>query len=221
MRTTSYFVATIRAGALVAALSVSATASALAQSRANPVVNGKAFDLVPYAGYMVFGDYVKGPLGTSLTNAPAPVFGAQLGMRLAPNVSLVGNVATTKSDIEVGLPILGGLSVAQSRMLIYDAGLQLDIPVTTMRGTSFAPFIQAGAGAIRYDISQSVLSAKATNFAANVGVGADVALGNGLGVRVMAKDYIGKFDFKDATFIDVSGETAHSFAFSAGLRLSF
>jgi hypothetical protein len=221
MRTTSYFFATIRTGALVAALSAFAASSALAQSRANPALSGKAFDLVPYAGYMVFGDYVKGPLGTSLTNAPAPVFGAQLGMRLAPNVSLVGNIATTKSDIEVGLPILGGLSVAQSRLLMYDAGLQLDIPVTTMGGASFAPFVQAGAGAIRYDISQSVLSAKATNFAANVGLGADVALGNGFGVRVMAKDYIGKFDFRDATFIDVSGETAHSFAFIAGLRLSF
>jgi hypothetical protein len=221
MRTTSYFVATIRTGALVAALSGSALAGAHAQARANPPVSGKAFDFTPYAGYMVFGDYIKGPLGTSLSNAPAPVYGAQLGMRLAPNVSLVGNVAATSSDIKAGIPILGGLSVAHSNLLLYDAGLQLDIPVTSMGGTSLSPFVQAGAGAIRYDISQSVLSAKATNFAANVGLGADVALGNGVGVRVMAKDYIGKFDFKDATFLDFSGQTAHSFAFSAGLRLSF
>jgi hypothetical protein len=220
MRTTSYLVATIRAGALVAGFSASAVAGAHAQSRA-PLTTGKAFDLTPYAGYMVFGDYIKGPLGTSLSNAPAPVFGAQLGMRLAPNVSLVGNVATTSSDIKAGIPIIGGFSVAHSNLLLYDAGLQLDIPVTTMGGTSLSPFVQAGAGAIRYDITQSILSAKATNFAANVGLGADVALGNGVGVRVMAKDYIGKFDFKDATFLDFSGQTAHSFAFSAGLRLSF
>jgi hypothetical protein len=221
MRTTSYLAATLRTGALVAALSAIAAGIAHAQSRATPLATGKAFDLTPYAGYMVFGDYIKGPLGTSLSNAPAPVFGAQLGMRLAPNVSLVGNVATTSSDIKAGIPIIGGFSVAHSNLLLYDAGLQLDIPVTTMGGTSLSPFVQAGAGAIRYDITQSLLSAKATNFAANVGLGADVALGNGLGVRVMAKDYIGKFDFKDATFLDFSGQTAHSFAFSAGLRLSF
>ena len=221
MRTISSLVSPIRAGALVAAFSVTAIAGAHAQSRTTSLTTGKAFDLAPYAGYMVFGDYIKGPLGTSLTNAPAPIFGAQLGMRLAPNVSLVGNVATTSSDIKAGIPIIGGFSVAHSNLLLYDAGLQLDIPVTTMGGTSLSPFVQAGAGAIRYDITQSVLSAKATNFAANVGLGADVALGSGLGVRLMAKDYIGKFDFKDATFMDFSGETAHSFAFSAGLRLSF
>lgn len=221
MRTTSYFPATIRVGALVAALSMSAAASAHAQARTTSLTTGKAFDLTPYAGYMIFGDYIKGPLGTSLSNAPAPVYGAQLGMRLAPNVSLVGNVATTSSDIKAGIPFLGGLSVAHSTLLLYDAGLQLDIPVTTMGGTSLSPFIQAGAGAIRYDISQSLVSTKATNFAANVGLGADVALGNGIGVRVMAKDYIGKFDFKDATNLDFTGQTAHSVAFSAGLRLSF
>jgi len=220
MRTTSFVLASIRSGALAAALTVSVAASAHAQSRA-PLESGKAFDLTPYAGYMVFGDYIKGPLGTSITNAPAAIYGAQLGMRLAPNISLVGNVATTSSDIKAGIPLLGGLSVAHSNLLLYDAGLQLDIPMTTVGGTSLSPFVQAGAGAIRYDITQSVLSAKATNFAANVGLGADVALSNGVGVRLMAKDYIGKFDFKDATFLDFSGQTANSFAFSAGLRLSF
>jgi hypothetical protein len=37
----------------------------------------------------------------------------------------------------------------------------------------------------------------------------------------MAKDYVGKFDFKEATSFDLSSSTAHSFAFSAGVRLDF
>ena len=217
MHVRSYVQTALRSALALATL----TTAAQAQTRASTLHSGKAFDFTPYVGYMVFGDLVSGPLGTSIGSAPAPVYGAQLGMRLAPNVSLVGNVAATRSDIKAGIPILGGLTVAQSTMLLYDAGLQLDIPVTSVAGTSMSPFIQAGAGAMRYDISQSFVSAKATNFSANVGLGADVSLGNNVGLRVMAKDYIGKFDFKDATFIDFEGKTANNFAFSAGLRLSF
>ena len=217
MRLRSYVLVSLRSLLALATLSTAAHA----QSRGSALPSGKAFDLTPYVGYMVFGSLLDGPLGTSLTNAPAPVYGAQLGMRLAPNLSLVGNIATTSSDIEAGIPFLGGFSVARSTMLLYDGGLQLDVPVTTIAGTRMSPFLQAGAGAIRYDISQSFVNAKATNFAANVGVGADVGIGNNVGVRLMAKDYIGKFDFKDATFVDFEGKTAHNFAFSAGLRLSF
>ena len=93
--------------------------------------------------------------------------------------------------------------------------------MTRVAGTSFSPFIQAGAGAIRYDITQSFVDVTSTSFAANVGVGADLAIGNNMGIRLMAKDYIGKFDFKDATFIDFEGKTANNFAFSAGVRFSF
>jgi hypothetical protein len=66
-----------------------------------------------------------------------------------------------------------------------------------------------------------VISTKASNFAGNVGVGADVTLTKDFGIRLMAKDYIGKFDVKDATSLDYSGETANNFAFSAGVRVSF
>ena len=217
MRPRSYFLVTLRSAVAVATL----TTAAHAQSRVTPPQSGKAFDFTPYVGYMVFSSLVDGPLGTSIGNAPAPVFGVQLGMRVAPNISLVGNVAAASSDIKAGIPILGGLSVAKSNMLIYDGGLQLDVPELTMSGTSFKPFIQAGAGAMRYEISQSFLSTTATNFAANIGVGADVAIGRNMGLRVMAKDYIGKFDFKDATFIDFETKTANNLAFSAGLRMSF
>jgi hypothetical protein len=217
MRPASYFRFTLLSAAAVATLG----STAHAQTRATSVSSGKAFDFTPYVGYMVFGSLMDGPLGTSIGNAPAPVFGAQLGMRLAPNISLVGNVAAASSDIKAGIPLIGGLSVAHSNLLLYDGGLQLDVPMMMIAGTSMSPFVQAGAGAMRYEISQSFLSTNATNFAGNVGIGADVAIGNNIGVRLMAKDYIGKFDFKDATFIDYEGKTANSVAFSAGLRMSF
>jgi hypothetical protein len=217
MRLRSFFRLSLPSAVALATLGTAAHA----QARASSLPSGKAFDFTPYVGYMVFGSLMDGPLGTSIGNAPAPVYGAQLGMRLAPNISLIGNVAASSSDIKAGIPLIGGLSVAHSNMLIYDGGLQLDVPVTTIAGTAMSPFIQAGAGAIRYDISQSFLSTTATNFAANVGLGADVALGNNIGVRLMAKDYIGRFDFKDATFVDFEGKTANNFAFSAGLRMSF
>jgi len=221
MRARSFAVPMLRSIVILVALpTLSATAHA--QSRARPLESGTAFAVTPYVGYMVFGDFVKGPFGTSIYSAPAPVIGAQLGMKLAPNISLVGNLATASSDIKAGVPFLGGLSVAHSTMVLYDADLQLDIPITSsMSGVSFSPFIQAGAGGIHYDISESVISTKASNFAGNVGLGADITLTKDFGVRLMAKDYIGKFDVKDATSLDYSGETANNFAFSAGVRVSF
>jgi hypothetical protein len=74
---------------------------------------------------------------------------------------------------------------------------------------------------MRYNISESIIRTNATNFAANLGVGADVGLGQGFGLRLMAKDYIGKFNFQDATQLDVQGQTSHNWALSAGLRFDF
>ena len=182
---------------------------------------GLLFDVTPYAGYLVFGNYLSGPLGTSLHNAPAPMLGAQLGMKIAPNLSMIGNIARANSDIQIGVPFLGGVSVAHSTVLVYDAGLQFDIPMSSAYGTTFSPFVQAGVGAFHYDINASILNTTTTNLAGNIGVGADIAMGRSVGLRLMAKDYVGQFNFQDATSFDVSGGTTQNFAFSAGMRLSF
>ena len=179
------------------------------------------FEATPYAGVIIFGDYLSGPLGTSVTNAPATIIGAQLGMKVTPNISIIGNVATASSDIQAGIPILGGVSIAQSTVQMFDAGLQLELPITSLSGFQFSPILQAGAGAMRYAITESFITTNSTNFAANVAAGADISVGRGVGVRLMAKDYIGNFDMQQATYIDAQTNTTNSFAFSAGLRFSF
>lgn len=211
MRTTR-LIAGLLAGSVLAAT------PALAQRRASSTLNGKVLQVTPYAGYMRFGDFLDGPLGTSLSTANSAVYGGQLGLKLAPNVSLIGNLAYSKANLEVGVPFLGGLDVGESSLLVYDGGLQLDLPTSSLPVT---PFVQGGVGAIRYDIRQSFLETQATNLAYNVGGGVDFPLGRTVGVRLMAKDYIGKFDFQDATGFDLDARTAHNWAFTAGLRLDF
>jgi hypothetical protein len=205
------------AAAAVAAVSLFNVSSIAAQAPGS----GTVLHVSPYVGYMMFGNYISGPLGTSLSNAPAPLFGTQVGLSLAPELSLVGNVAYAASDMKVGIPFLGGVSVGHSGMLIYDAGLEYNLGTLKNGALPFTPFVQAGVGAIKYDISASVLTTKATNFAANVGVGADFVVGRGMAVRVLGKDYIGKFNFQDATGLGISGNTAHNWAVSAGMRFDF
>jgi hypothetical protein len=170
---------------------------------------------------MVSGDYLKGPLGTTLTNAPGALYGAQLGISLMPSVSLIGNVGYTSGEVRVGVPFFGGLSVGNTTMVMYDVGLQLDLPTSKASSLPLVPFVQAGVGAIHYKIDESILQTTATNAAVNFGIGADVSLGRGVAFRLMAKDYLGKFDFKEATSFEITGQTAHNLAFSAGIRLDF
>ena len=64
--------------------------------------SGTVLHVSPYVGYMVFGDYLSGPLGTTLSNAPGMMYGTQVNLSLAPQLSLVGNLGYTASDIKVG-----------------------------------------------------------------------------------------------------------------------
>ena len=89
------------------------------------------------------------------------------------------------------------------------------------RGRKIAPFVQVGAGAMSYDVQVAGVSRKATNLAFNAGLGADVPLAQNIGLRLFAKDYIGKFDINEATGVDYEAETSHNIALSAGLKLSF
>jgi Outer membrane protein beta-barrel domain len=176
-------------------------------------------EITPYAGYMIFGDFVKGPLGTSLSNAGGALIGAQLGIALTPNVAIVGNAARASGDINLGLPFLDGITLGSSSAWMFDGALQLSMPLPG-RAIAFTPFVQLGAGAMRHNVDLG-LSTDATNFVGTIGAGADFGLTRAIGLRLMAKDYIGRFDVREATTVDYQPDVAHNFGLSAGLKIAF
>jgi opacity protein-like surface antigen len=178
---------------------------------------GPSFGITPYAGYMKFGNLVSGPFGTSVRNAGAAVYGAEATLGLTNAIALVGNVAYSQPGLEIGAPLIGGVSVGRSTVLLYDAALRLRVPVAG--GLPISPFVQGGAGAVRQSLDIGPASTHSTNFAYNVGAGADMALGRRLGLELMVKDYIGKFDVRGATALNVDTKTTHNFAVSAGVRV--
>ena len=192
------------AGAVVGRVALAQTASRI--------------EITPYAGYMLFGDFVKGPLGTSISNAGGALLGAQLGIALTPHGALVGHVARASGDITLGLPFLDGITLGSSSAWMFDGALQLSIPLD--RAIAFTPFLQLGAGAMRHSIDVGV-STEATNFVGTVGAGADFGLGGPVGLRIMARDYIGRFDVREATTLGYEPDIAHNFGLTAGLRIAF
>jgi hypothetical protein len=197
-----------------------AAAGVIALAATSPLAGQQStarLEITPYAGYLKSGAIVSGPFGTALRNAAAPVYGGEVSLGLTPNVALIGNVGYSQPALEVGAPMLGGLQVAQSSVLLYDAGIRLRLPAGG--GLPFSPFVQGGAGAMRQSFEVGPATARSTGLAYNVGAGVDLDLSARLGLQLMAKDYIGKFEAEDIAVIDVDTRTTHNWAVSAGLRL--
>ena len=196
-------------------LAMVAFALPLAAQQAKP----KVFDVSPYAGYMMFGKLFEGPIGTSVSAGSGPLYGAQMSLTMAKNVAIYGNVAYSSSDLKVGLPIIGGLDIGTSKALLYDGGVELKVPMQA--ASIVTPFVQGGIGAIRYEVESGFLNTKATNVAYNFGGGVDVRLSPNFGIRLMAKDYLGKFDFEEATSFNLNGKTTHNVGLTVGVNLGF
>jgi hypothetical protein len=218
--------------AAMPALAMLALAGATGRVQAQSATPKSALFVSPYAGYMVFGDRLKGPLGTYLSNKNSPVFGAQAGIGITKNVSLVGNVGYAKTNWTVGAPILGSVSVANANVWMYDAGLEYRMPLSGLESAPLTPVFQLGAGAVRYSVGALPidlpvignllpLSVSSTNFAANAGVGVDYKVTPSLGVRLLAKDYVGKFDVGALSALGVDSKLSHNLALSVGVNLGF
>lgn len=188
-----------------------------AQQQSRPTVAR----VTPYVGYITYGSFANGPLGTRVGNQPAPIYGVQVGLDVLPNVAIVGHLGYSDSNVEVGVPILGGLKIADSRALLYDGGVQVRLPGLASDRTAIVPYVEAGVGAIRYEVSAAGLTTKSTNVAGNFGGGLDLQLNRAFGVRLMAKDYVGKFDMQEATGFDIGSSVAHNWVFGLGMNLGF
>ena len=197
------------------AISASMAASSIAQAQ----TAGRAF-IVPQAGYVIHGAWYDGPLGTDLTPSAAPGVGAQIGVPIYKGVSLTGSAMYSSSDLEVGVPILGGISIGKAKTWMYDAALELG-GMTGTQQNGIAPFVQGGIGGITTDIKNSLLDVRSTNLAYIAGVGVDMRLSRSLALRLQARDYIGRFDSQDAVGFKVEGNMAHNWALSAGVKLAF
>jgi hypothetical protein len=176
--------------------------------------------ITPYAGYLVPGNILDGPLGTSLTTTNAPMFGAQASIPLTRGVSLVGNLAYASGDLEVGLPILGGINVGTSKTFFYDAGIELG-GLAGKGAVGVKPFVQGGIGGMTSDIKNGLINTRSSNIAYSAGVGVDVGVSKGFALRIQAKDWIGKFDTKEAVGFKSNTNLAHNWALTAGIKLAF
>ncbi|HEX9106479.1 MAG TPA: outer membrane beta-barrel protein [Longimicrobiales bacterium] len=195
-------------------------APAQAQYRPSSIsVNRGQMEISGYAGYIFTSHFANGPASTSIGTGNGALYGAQLGLPLSPNASLVGGIGYSSADLRVNAPFIGGENVGTSVAWIYEGDLQLH-GSKQARGTlqGFSPFLQVGAGAIHRNLTSLGISATSTDFAINGGVGVDFEVSQGLALRLMAKDYVGKASFNSGL---ATTNTLNNIALDAGVKLSF
>jgi opacity protein-like surface antigen len=208
-----------------------AAAIAPAAGAQESVVSGKpsVFHITPYVGYVAYGDLLEFTDGTEFTNDNAAIFGGQVGLDMTRYASLIGNFGYSKTSFEfergTNEARIDGVGI-----FLYDANLHLKAPVF-MGMTAFSPFVQGGVGAMKFsEDTDDIRGSGPTNIAYNVGVGADWQI-RGLGIRLMAKDYISSLEWPDLkssptgsfqNFQNVEDKSiAHNWAFSLGLKIGF
>ncbi len=191
-----------------------------------------AFQITPYAGYMDWGRYVNGPLGSHVPFANGPVLGAQASLSLTRYFAFYGELAYAYSNMGGygNINNQGFLNSANSGAWIYDGGIQLMAPFRSEDRHWIVPFVQFGAGGINYRLNDGFNPEKSdTRFAWNGGVGLDYHFTRQVGVRLMAKDYIAMFNVPGEVFVTPGGTSVQStkqtnnnnFTFSAGLNIGF
>lgn len=210
---------TIMAGALTALVLGSTAAQAQRVPRSSTIaVNRGDFAIAPYGGYLVSQTFFEGPIGTELNVQSAPLFGVQASLPLAPGASLVGSIAHASGDLDIGVPILGGVAVGTGSTTLFDASVELRMGSERSR---FLPVVQLGGGAIQRKVTVAGVDADATDFQVSGALGADFPVTSNLSVRVMAKDHWGKADFGSVGPLSAKSDDLHAVALMGGVRFTF
>jgi hypothetical protein len=179
----------------------------------------QALRIGPTAGYLTFGTYFTGPGGLRFSNDNAAAFGGELEFPVWRDLSVVGNVLHATSDWSFQeVPLIGSLTIGGASLWFFDAGLRLHFPLES--GRTVLPFVEAGAGAIRYAVNNPVLEGNATNLAFVGGLGVATRIGERIGVEARVKDYFASFKSVDeAASLGVEGRRAHTVGFLLGINI--
>jgi opacity protein-like surface antigen len=213
---------TFLTAALLGAVVLGAGEAAAQTPRSSSIIVKRGeFSVAPYGGYLVSQAFVEGPLNSSLGVVSSPVYGVQASLPLAPGASLVGALGYSSGDLEVGLPILGGIGIGNSSTWMFDASVELRLDSWQEQGKRFVPLAQLGGGAFRREVTVAGISARTTDFVVSGGVGADFPITNNVAVRVMGKDHYGKADFGTVGPLSAKTNDFHTLAITAGLRIAF
>lgn len=177
-------------------------------------------EILPTAGYLSFGSYFTAPEGIRFTNQDGFGYGAELGVVVWRNLSVVGSVLHGTSDWAFrSIPILGTVTVESASLWFFDVGPRVAVPLDATGVMSLVA--QAGAGAIRYAVDNPLFSGRATNLAFSGGVGMLARLGR-VSLLILVKDYIASFrSVDDAAALGVKGREAHTVAMLLGLGLGW
>ena len=207
----------------VGALVFGAVAAPLAAQQSSFSSKPAIFSISPYVGYMNFGDYFESANNVEFSNENGALYGAQAQLDLGRMFSLFCNFGYSSSKFTFENYYGSGqdLNVNDVGVWIYDGGIQLRMPLKADATSGISPFVQAGAGAIRYSSeNDDITSSSSTNAAFNYGAGIDWQLGK-LGIRLMAKDYVTSLDWNDFGNVELKDTKAHNWGLTAGFKIGF
>ena len=197
--------------------SVFLLAGVVSAAQAQGVPGEPRLHLGPTVSYMAYGAYFEGPGSVRFSNEDGLAVGVQLDWRVSRRLGVAASGSRASSDWRfTGVPIVGTVDVGGATLWLADIGLRVELlPDRRVR-----PFVQLGAGIIRYEASNALIDERATNVAAVGVLGATVRVGPHLRAELAVKDHYASFRSVDAVAsVGAEGRRAHTLAVTAGASL--